>query len=46
MDTGFVFHQLAVGKMEEPLSVSEMEQLKRWLKRHETMLKPGDSRYL
>lgn len=46
VDTGFVFHQLAVGKMEEPLSVSEMEQLKRWLKRHETMLKPGDSRYL
>lgn len=46
VDTGFVFHQLAVGKMEEPLSVSEMEQLKRWLKRHETMLKPRDSRYL
>lgn len=46
VDTEFVFHQLAVDKMEEPLSVSEMEQLKRWLKRHETMLKSGDSRYL
>ena len=23
-----------------------MEQLKLWLKRHEMMLKPGDSRYL
>ena len=42
----FVFGQLAAGKELEPLSVSEMEQLKRWLKRHEMMLKPEDSRYL
>lgn len=42
----FVFGQLAVGKELKPLSSSEMEQLKRWLKRHETMLKSGDSRYL
>ena len=42
----FVFGQLAVGKELKPLSSSEMEQLKRWLKRHEMMLKPGDSRYL
>lgn len=42
----FVFGQLAVGKELEPLSISEMEQLKLWLKRHETVLKPEDSRYL
>ena len=42
----FVFGQLAVGKELEPLSISEMEQLKLWLKRHEMMLKPGDGRYL
>ena len=42
----FVFGQLAVGKELEPLGVSEMEQLKLWLKRHETVLKPEDSRYL
>ena len=42
----FVFGQLAVGKELEPLGISEMEQLKRWLKRHETMLKPEDGRYL
>lgn len=42
----FVFGQLAVGKDLEPLSSSEMEQLKLWLKRHETVLKPEDSRYL
>lgn len=42
----FVFGQLAAGKELEPLSVSEMEQLKRWLKRHEMMLKPEDGRYL
>lgn len=42
----FVFGQLAAGKELEPLSSSEMEQLKRWLKRHETVLKPEDGRYL
>ena len=42
----FVFGQLAAGKELEPLSISEMEQLKLWLKRHEMMLKPGDGRYL
>lgn len=42
----FVFGQLAVGKELEPLSISEMEQLKLWLKCHETVLKPEDSRYL
>ena len=42
----FVFRQLAVGKELKPLSSSEMEQLKLWLKRHETVLKPEDSRYL
>ena len=42
----FVFGQLAVGKELEPLSISEMEQLKLWLKRHETVLKPEDNRYL
>ena len=42
----FVFGQLAVGKELEPLSISEMEQLKLWLKRHETVLKPEDDRYL
>lgn len=42
----FIFGQLAVGKELEPLSSSEMEQLKLWLKRHETVLKPEDSRYL
>jgi hypothetical protein len=42
----FVFGQLAAGKELEPLSVSEMEQLKLWLKRHEMMLKPEDGRYL
>lgn len=42
----FVFGQLAVGKELEPLSSSEMEQLKLWLKRHETVLKPEDDRYL
>lgn len=42
----FVFEQLAVGKELKPLSSSEMEQLKLWLKRHETVLKPEDSRYL
>ena len=42
----FVFGQLAVGKELKPLSSSEMEQLKRWLKRHEMMLKPEDGRYL
>lgn len=42
----FVFGQLAVGKELKPLSSSEMEQLKLWLKRHEMMLKPEDGRYL
>lgn len=42
----FVFGQLAVGKELKPLSSSEMEQLKLWLKRYETVLKPEDSRYL
>lgn len=42
----FVFGQLAVGKELKPLSSSEMEQLKLWLKRHETVLKPEDNRYL
>ena len=42
----FVFGQLAAGKELEPLSSSEMEQLKLWLKRHEMMLKPEDGRYL
>lgn len=42
----FVFGQLAVGKELKPLSSSEMEQLKLWLKRHETVLKPEDSCYL
>ena len=42
----FVFGQLAVGKELKPLSSSEMEQLKLWLKRHEMMLKPEDDRYL
>ena len=42
----FVFGQLAVSKELKPLSSSEMEQLKLWLKRHETVLKPEDSRYL
>ncbi len=42
----FVFGQLAVGKELKPLSSSEMDQLKLWLKRHETVLKPEDSRYL
>ena len=42
----FVFGQLAAGKELEPLSISEMEQLKLWLKRHEMMLKPEDCRYL
>lgn len=42
----FVFGQLAAGKELEPLSISEMEQLKLWLKRHEIVLKPEDSRYL
>ena len=42
----FVFGQLAAGKELEPLSSSEMEQLKLWLKRHEMMLKPEDDRYL
>lgn len=42
----FVFGQLAVGKELKPLSSSEMEQLKLWLKRHETVLKPEDDRYL
>ena len=42
----FVFGQLAAGKELEPLGVSEMEQLKLWLKRHEMMLKPEDGRYL
>lgn len=42
----FVFGQLAAGKELEPLSSSEMEQLKLWLKRHETVLKPEDDRYL
>lgn len=42
----FVFGQLAVGKELKPLSSSEMEQLKLWLKCHETVLKPEDSRYL
>lgn len=46
INAAFVFGQLAVGKELEPLSSSEMEQLKLWLKRHETMLKSGDSRYL
>ena len=42
----FVFGQLAAGKELEPLSISVMEQLKLWLKRHETVLKPEDGRYL
>ena len=42
----FVFGQLAAGKELEPLSISEMEQLKLWLKRHEMMLKPEDGRSL
>lgn len=42
----FVFGQLAAGKELEPLSISEMELLKLWLKRHEMMLKPEDGRYL
>lgn len=42
----FVFGRLAAGKELEPLSISEMEQLKLWLKRHEMMLKPEDGRYL
>lgn len=42
----FVFGQLAAGKELKPLSISEMEQLKLWLKRHEMMLKPEDGRYL
>ena len=46
VNTEFVFSRLASGKAAEPLSISEIEQVKLWLKRHETMLKPDDSRYL
>lgn len=46
IDTEFVFGQLAAGKVAVMLDSSEMEQMKLWLKRHETMLKPGDKRYL
>lgn len=46
VNTEFVLSHLAAGQKLEPLGVSEMEQLKLWLKRHETVLKPEDSRYL
>ena len=42
----FVFGQLAVGKELKPLSSSEMEQLKRWLKRHEIWMEPEERRYI
>ena len=46
VNTEFVLSHLAAGQKLEPLGVSEMEQLKLWLKRHEMMLKPEDGRYL
>lgn len=46
VNTEFVLSHLAAGQKLEPLGVSEMEQVKRWLKRHEMMLKPEDGRYL
>lgn len=46
VNTEFVLSHLAAGQKLEPLGVSEMEQLKLWLKRYEMMLKPEDSRYL
>ena len=46
INTEFIFGQLEQEAPAKCLNDSEMEQLKRWLKRHETVLKPEDSRYL
>lgn len=46
VDTEFVFGQLAQSTQVKALGISEMEQLKRWLKRYETVLQPGEKQYL
>ena len=44
--TEFIFGQLAQEAPAKCLNDSEMEQLKRWLKRHEIWIKPEERRYV
>ena len=46
INTEFIFGQLAQEAPAKCLSDSEMEQLKRWLKRHEIWMKPEERRYI
>lgn len=46
INTEFIFGQLAQEAPAKCLNDSEMEQLKRWLKRHEIWMKPEERRYI
>lgn len=46
INTEFIFGQLAQEAPAKCLNDSEMEQLKRWLKRHEIWIKPEERRYV
>ena len=46
INTEFIFGQLAQEAPAKSLNDSEMEQLKRWLKRHEIWMKPEERRYI
>ena len=46
INTEFIFGQLAQEAPAKCLNNSEMEQLKRWLKRHEIWIEPEERRYI
>ena len=46
INTEFIFGQLAQEAPAKCLNNSEMEQLKRWLKRHEIWMEPEERRYI
>lgn len=46
INTEFIFGQLAQEAPAKCLNDSEMEQLKRWLKRHEIWIEPEERRYI
>lgn len=46
INTEFIFGQLAQEAPAKCLNDSEMEQLKRWLKRHEIWMEPEERRYI
>lgn len=46
INTEFIFGQLAQEAPAKCLNDSEMEQLKRWLKRHELWIEPEERRYI